>query len=109
LLMYVGEQYTLAPLPLDNQRQPVHGVAFAWESSDSTLADVGSDGSVMALHSGRCMITASVANKREKVQVEVRDGARPFLSSSEWEAEHGHDCDDPESAAAASQTDVTAQ
>ncbi|HJQ24948.1 MAG TPA: RHS repeat-associated core domain-containing protein [Blastocatellia bacterium] len=109
LLMYVGEQSTLAPLPLDSHRQPVHGVAFAWESSDSTVADVGSDGSVLALHSGRCTITASVANKRERVQVEVRDGARPVLSSSEWEAEHAHDCDDPESAAAASQTGAAAQ
>src|SRR5713226_4498627 len=62
LLLYVGEQFTLAPLPLDRNKDVVHGIAFAWETSDSTVADVASDGSVTALKSGLCSVTASVGN-----------------------------------------------
>jgi YD repeat-containing protein len=101
LLLYIGEQFTLVPLPLDQNKEVVQGIAFEWESSDSTTADVASDGSVTALKSGRCSVTASVGNKKDKVNVEVRDGRRPFLGNAQWDIEHGHDCDDPEQAPSA--------
>ncbi len=101
LLLYVGEQFTLVPLPLDRNNEVVHGVAFAWESSDSTVADVASDGSVTGLKTGHCSVTASAGNKKEKVNVEVRDGRRPLLGNTQWDVEHGHDCDDPEQLTAA--------
>ncbi|HLG15431.1 MAG TPA: RHS repeat-associated core domain-containing protein [Blastocatellia bacterium] len=100
LLMYVGEEHMLSPLPLDRDREPLHGVTFAWESSDPSIAEVASDGSVTALKAGTCKITASVetnGNKKAKVHVEVREGKRPFLKNEEWDREHGRDCDDPES------------
>jgi hypothetical protein len=29
VLMYVGEEHRLSPLPLDNAKEPVHGIAFS--------------------------------------------------------------------------------
>ncbi len=100
LLLYVGEQFTLVPLPLDAKKEVVHGVGFAWQSTDSTVADAASDGSITALKSGSCTVTASVGNKKDKVSIDVRDGRRPLLTNSQWDIEHPHDCDDPEQSAA---------
>ena len=35
VLMYLGEQHTLSPLPLDTSGRAVHGVAFLYDSSIS--------------------------------------------------------------------------
>ena len=96
LLMYVGEEFVLSPLPLDSSGNPVHGVAFSWGSSDGTIVTVGSDGVVAALKSGRCVVTASVGNKSDLVNVEVREGDRPALTNEQWNLEHAGDCSDPE-------------
>jgi RHS repeat-associated protein len=96
MLMYTGEVYTLSPLPLDLQGQPVHGVVFTWESSDKQVVEVASNGSVTALKAGQCVVTSSVGSRTEQVLVEVRDGARPSLTNEQWEAEHANDCTDPE-------------
>lgn len=49
VLLYVGEEFTLAPLALDHDRQPVHGVTMSWESSDDAVASVTSAGEVTAV------------------------------------------------------------
>lgn len=46
LLMYVGEEFALSPLPLDSKGAPVHGVVFSWASGDPQIATVASDGTV---------------------------------------------------------------
>lgn len=96
VLMYVGEEHRLAPLPLDNTREPVQGVSFAYESSDKQITDVASDGTVIALASGQCFVSASAGQKHAKVRVEVRDGLRPRLTNAQWDIEHANDCTDPE-------------
>ncbi|HEX5734532.1 MAG TPA: RHS repeat-associated core domain-containing protein [Blastocatellia bacterium] len=96
LLLYVGEEYALSPLPLDEHGEPVHGVIYTWETSDVTVADVASNGIVTAVKSGQCFITASVGNRREKVLVQVREGQKPFLTTTAWDAEHAQDCENPE-------------
>jgi RHS repeat-associated protein len=96
VLMYVGEEHVLAPLPLDNSRAPVHGVAFSYESGDATIAEMASDGTVTAVKPGACFVTATVGQKKAKVKVEVRDGPRPRLTNAQWDAEHANDCRDPE-------------
>jgi RHS repeat-associated protein len=96
LLMYVGEEFKLSPLPLDNSGAPVHGVVFSWISSDSQVATVASDGIVTAGKSGQCFVTASLARKQARVRVEVRGSARPRLTNAQWDVEHGNECADPE-------------
>lgn len=96
LLLYVGEEYTLSPLPFDSQGEPVQGVVFTWESSDISVAEVVSDGTIIALETGKCFVTASVGHRSDKVKVEVREGKRPFLNEAQWDAEHVSDCDKPE-------------
>lgn len=95
LLMYVGEDYTLVPLPLDRFGNPVHGLVFSWSSSETRIATIKSNGSVVAAAAGKCVVTASLVSKRDDVLVEVREGERPFLTSQQWDAEHASDCDDP--------------
>jgi len=96
LLMYVGEEFRISPLPLDNSGAPVHGVVFSWVSSDNGVATVASDGNVAAARSGQCLVTASLAQKQARVRVEVRDGTRPRLTNAQWDVEHGNECADPE-------------
>jgi hypothetical protein len=96
LLMYVGEEYTLSPLPLDSSRNPVHGVVFSWESNNPKIAEVASNGSLTANSRGECVVTAMVGRTRAKVRVEVRDGSKPQLTTAEWDVEHANDCTDPE-------------
>ena len=95
-LMYVGEEHIVSPLPLDRSRQPVHGIAFSYESSDKNIADVASDGSVTALKPGECFVTASAGQTRAKVLIEVRDGLRSRLTNAQWDNEHAGECEDPE-------------
>jgi len=59
LLMYVGEEFPLSPLPLDTKGAPVHGVVFSWASGDPHIATVASEGTVAAVKSGQCVVTAS--------------------------------------------------
>ena len=40
LLLYVGEEFTLSPLALDHDKQPVHGARMSWESSEPGFATV---------------------------------------------------------------------
>ena len=96
LLLYVGEEYTLSPLPLDDQGEPVHGVVYSWETSDVTVAEVASNGTITALKNGLCFITASVGQRKERVLIEVREGRKPFLTNAAWDAEHAQDCENPE-------------
>ncbi|HSE37034.1 MAG TPA: Ig-like domain-containing protein, partial [Blastocatellia bacterium] len=98
-MLYVGEELTLSPLALDDDRQPVHGVRMSWESSDPAVATVTSAGEVTTVAAGRAMLTVQAGEKRAQAMVEVRAGARPVLSDTEADREHGSDCDDPESTA----------
>lgn len=96
LLMYVGEEFAVSPLPLDSKGAPVHGVVFSWASGDRQIATVASDGTVAAVKNGQCVVTASVGQRQARVNVEVRDGARPKQTNAQWDAEHLNDCTDPE-------------
>lgn len=99
VLLYVGEEFTLAPLALDQDRQPVHGVAMSWDSSDRAVATVTSAGEVTAVAAGRAMLTVHTGVKRAQAIIEVREGVRPVLSDAESDQEHASDCEDPESTA----------
>jgi RHS repeat-associated protein len=105
LSMYVGEEFMLSPLPLDNNRAPVHGVVFSWESSDNEVATITSDGVVTAAKSGQCFVTAIVGTKQAKVRVEVRDGSRARVANTQWDIEHRNECDDAEQDSASSTSD----
>lgn len=82
VLMYVGEQHSLSPLPLDTTGAAVHGVVFSFESSAAQIADVATDGSVTALKPGDCFVAALVGQRSARVKVEVRDGLRPRLTNA---------------------------
>jgi YD repeat-containing protein len=96
LVLHEGEEFALGPLALDNQGEPVNGAVFAWEASDPSIAEVASDGTVLAVGEGRCLITVSAGRKRARVLVEVRKGERRLITNTQWDAEHSGDCNDPE-------------
>lgn len=96
LSLYVSEDFRLSPLPLDINGQPVHGLTVGWSSSDTSVGEVASDGTVKAIGSGQCVITATIGNTKSSVSVEVRDGIRQQLTNAQWDAEHANDCVDPE-------------
>jgi RHS repeat-associated protein len=92
LLLYIGEEYKLVPLPFDNKGYVVHGAACRWTTSNKAIADVASDGTVVANQSGQCSVTVTVGAVNSPVTVEVRAGLRPVLTNAQWETEHAQDC-----------------
>ncbi|MEK6325149.1 MAG: RHS repeat-associated core domain-containing protein [Acidobacteriota bacterium] len=94
--LHVEEGYALVPVPLDQNRQTVHGAQMTWSSNNPSVASVASYGEVEAKSPGRAVITVQIGNKRANVTVEVEAGVRPRISDAEWERRHRNDCDDPE-------------
>jgi hypothetical protein len=76
---------------------------LTWETKDPNLAGVSSWGEVSAIAPGHTQVTVSAGTTKADVNVEVRAGVRVRLSDRrqgdlDWDAEHGHNCDDPEAA-----------
>lgn len=99
LLLHVGESFTLVAMPIDQNREAVHGVNTRWETADPKVAQVSSWGEVLAVASGRTVVTVQAGAKRAVVTVEVLEGARPRLTDEQWDSQHANDCDDPEATA----------
>jgi hypothetical protein len=95
LVIYQGEVFTLSPVPLDQNREVVQGVAVHWATSDPNVARVVT-GEVTANAPGQAIVTAEAGVARANVAVEVRAGHRPRLSDLAWDVEHANDCDSPE-------------
>ncbi|HEY3138935.1 MAG TPA: RHS repeat-associated core domain-containing protein, partial [Blastocatellia bacterium] len=98
LSLYVGEDYTLVPVALDQAEQTVHGVAYGWQTSNAAVAKV-SGGTVDALTPGTAVVTVSIGTARATVAVVVLPGARPRLTDAVWDIQHANDCTNPESVA----------
>jgi len=96
LSLYVGEAYTLVPVPLGTGNEVVHGVATHWSSHDPNVATVTSLGEVEANAPGHTVVTVQAGTGRATVAVEVREGARPRQSDIEFDLEHSGDCNNPE-------------
>ena len=97
LSLHTEEGYTLVPVPLDQDRQTIHGAQMNWSSNNTSVASVASCGTVEAKSPGQAVITVQIGTKSANVTVEVEDGARSRTSEAEWDQKHAHDCDDPES------------
>jgi RHS repeat-associated protein len=99
LLLYVGEAFTLAAMPIDSNKEAVHGINLAWETADAKVAQITSWGEVSAIASGVTAVTVRAGVKRANVLVEVREGVRPRQSDEQWDADHANDCTNPEATA----------
>lgn len=104
LLLYVGEDFTLVPTPLDQSKEVVHGADLIWSSKNTSIASVLSWGEVLAIAPGATQVTVQSGATKADVDVEVRAGVRPKLADRTdrdpaWDAEHSRDCDDPEASA----------
>jgi hypothetical protein len=97
LTMYAPETYTLVPLPLDLNRQPVTAPAMTWQTDNAKVAVVTSSGEVDAIAPGNARISLQIGKVNVIVSVEVRSGARIKQTDADWDKQHGHDCDSPES------------
>lgn len=95
VVLYVGEAYTLAPVPMDRNTQIVSGVAPRWSVNDPNVATVTSWGEVNAIVPGHTVVTVQAGTGRATVAVEVREGARRRQSDLEFDLEHSGDCSDP--------------
>lgn len=103
LLLYVGEAFTLVPLPLNRNKEIVHGATLTWDAKEPKFATVSSWGEVSAIAPGHTQVTVDAGTTKAHVDVEVRAGLRPRPTDRrqadlDWDGEHGHDCDDPEAA-----------
>jgi len=103
LTLYVGESFTLVPQPLDQNNDIVQGASLNFEVMDPKLASVSSWGEVSAIAPGQTLIGVSAGIAKATVAVDVREGNRLSLADRreadlEFDAEHSHDCDDPEAA-----------
>src|SRR5215471_6194691 len=98
LTLYVGEDFNLVPVALDNREGPVNGVVLAWTTSNQSVASVTNVGEVTAVAPGNAIMTASVGRATAHVQVTVLSGHRQRLTDVDWDNAHAQDCDAPESA-----------
>lgn len=99
LSLHVGEAFTLVPMPIDENREAVHGISMAWETTDPRVAAVSSWGEVSALAAGLATVTVQAGAKRANVGVEVRNEPRPVRDDPDWDVEHRNDCSDPDATA----------
>lgn len=72
VLKRAGDSGTLTATALDRKRKPVAGVAVAWKSSAPRVANVGADGTVVALRRGKAKITATAGRKSASALVTVK-------------------------------------
>jgi hypothetical protein len=66
-----GQVIIFSAVPVDFEGNAVHGLVAEWESSDSRVIFIGSDGRAVAGEPGTAFVTASAGHKKEKVQVIV--------------------------------------
>jgi RHS repeat-associated protein len=92
LVLYVGEAFTLVPLPLDATGQAVQGVALSWQTADTGVATVSSWGEVSAVAPGLTVVTAQAGTGLTTVSVKVLQGTRPHQTDADWDLEHAADC-----------------
>jgi len=82
LNMYVGENYTLSPVPLDSGGNVVQGTGMQWSSANTAIATVNSFGQVRAVAAGNTSVQAQSGNATVQVPVQVLSGARQALSGA---------------------------
>jgi hypothetical protein len=74
----VGETVALTATYHDSSGKPVSGVAFEWRSSNTTVAQVSTEGIVAALSVGSASIIASALGVRDSAVIHVRPPALVF-------------------------------
>lgn len=90
--LYAGESSTLVPIPLDRNKEVVHGISLQWESSSADVADVTSSGEVIALAPGHAKITVQAGTASAHVNVNVKEGVRPPQTDEESDRENAGGC-----------------
>src|SRR2546425_4231168 len=69
--LQLGQQAVFSAVPLDQDGNTIHGLTAAWESTDPQILSITSEGDAVAARIGSTVVTATVANKKEKVKVNV--------------------------------------
>src|SRR5439155_13743051 len=77
----LGQQAVFSAVPLDQDGNTIHGLTAAWESTDPQILSITSEGDAVAAKIGSTVVTATVANKKEKVKVNVGPRKKPTGSS----------------------------
>lgn len=85
LTLGVGERQTLFAAAFDRQGNLLPTATIAFVSSDTTVARVGSDGTVVGLHAGLARVEARAQNRRAEVAIFVTapDGAAASAPDTE--------------------------
>ena len=84
---YQGETLIFNGFPLDASGQPVQGVPFSWESSDTSTLRIDDTGQATLLQPGRVNVTSRAGIAQGSAVVEIRPGARPPQTDAEWDAD----------------------
>jgi len=71
LTVEVGEQMVFSAVPLDQDGNTIHGLKADWNSSDSDVLSIDVDGEILAKKIGSTIVTATIANKKDKIRVNV--------------------------------------
>lgn len=90
--LFVGETYTIVPVPVDARGGPVACANVTFVSDNPTVATVTSWGEVEALAIGVANITVRCGGASADVTIAIIDGRRPVLTDDEWAIEHLNDC-----------------
>lgn len=71
-----GQPMNFTAVPLDLDGNAIHGLVAEWASSDREVVFITGDGQAVAGKPGKAKLTASVAHKKEKIDVTVTSGAK---------------------------------
>ena len=69
--LQLGQQAVFSAVPLDQDGNTIHGLTAAWESTDPQILSITAEGDAVAAKIGSTVVTVTVANKKEKVKVNV--------------------------------------
>lgn len=79
LVLTSRQRLSLSAIPLNQDRQTIHGIRSKWESSDKRVIFVRKTGEAVAGLPGKAIITARVGGKLATVRVTVVEGTKdPF-------------------------------
>lgn len=77
-----GQSLNLSAIPLDKRNNIVPGVLSVWETSDSAIVEVDSNGRAMAVGEGFASITATAGDVKETITVKVKKGTNDSTGQS---------------------------
>ncbi len=74
--LQTGQSMLFSAIPLDNQGEPIQGLASQWQTSDKEVVSITNTGSALAGGLGQATLTATAGRMTQTVQVTVVEATK---------------------------------